>query len=106
MLIEKSFVDAIGSGQIKDWATIFLIAHEIGHLLHGDLITSAGNSPEREAEADEFAGAICYRFGATRDEIVQALGSVEVGRGGRVDDRVNFATRGWLRAQEESKQTK
>jgi Zn-dependent protease with chaperone function len=42
-----------------------LLAHEVGHHLNGHTIRKGGSTPELELQADEFAGFILHKLGAT-----------------------------------------
>lgn len=50
------------------WASISIMAHEIGHHLCGHTLDSIGSRPDKELEADAFSGFIMYKLGATLDQ--------------------------------------
>ena len=56
--------DRTGNG----WSGIAILAHEIGHHLEAHTISARGSNPTDELEADEFAGWVLRRLGATLDE--------------------------------------
>ena len=86
ILYDKAFMKLINS-RTNDWASLAILAHEVGHHINGhtlDLTMYAGGVVEakslavkrkQELEADEFAGFILARLGATSDE---ALAFTEV----------------------------
>ena len=55
------------------WPAIALIAHEVGHHLNGHTITKTGSKPSVELEADEFAGFVLNKLGASLDEAQQVI---------------------------------
>jgi len=79
ILYDKAFIQLINS-ITNDWASHAILAHEVGHHINGyalDITMYAGGVVEaaslevqrkQELEADEFAGFILGRLGATSDE--------------------------------------
>lgn len=62
------------------WAVMTLLAHEIGHHLNGHTIKKKGSSPSLELEADEFAGFIMAKLGATliqSQEVMKYIAKIE-----------------------------
>ena len=55
------------------WATMALLAHEVGHHLNGHTIRKGGSSPQVELEADQFAGFILHKLGATLQQSQQVM---------------------------------
>lgn len=55
------------------WASIFILAHEIGHHLSFNLISS--DPIQAELEADRFAATILFKMGADTAEVLQAIRS-------------------------------
>jgi hypothetical protein len=55
------------------WAVLALLAHEVGHHLNGHTIRKTGSRPELELEADEFAGFVLYKLGATLEQAQQVM---------------------------------
>jgi hypothetical protein len=55
------------------WVLTFILAHEIGHHLNGHTVHKGKHSPDIELEADEFAGFVLYKMGATLEESKTAL---------------------------------
>jgi len=60
-----SYITSLNKITKNKWAVMALLAHEVGHHLNGHTIRKGGSTPELELEADEFAGFILYRLGAT-----------------------------------------
>ena len=58
------------------YASLFIIAHEIGHHINGHTIRNNNNISERqraELEADYFAGFIMFKFGAKEKDIIDVI---------------------------------
>ena len=45
-----------------------LLAHEVGHHLNGHTIKRSGSKPALELEADEFAGFVLRKMGASLEQ--------------------------------------
>ena len=75
ILYDKDFMDSLDSGD--NWSNLFILAHEVGHHINGhslDILLYAAeavepetlaNKRQQELEADEFAGFILGKLGAT-----------------------------------------
>ena len=75
ILYDKDFMDSLDSGD--NWTNLFILAHEVGHHINGhslDLLLYVAeaiegetlvNQRKQELEADEFAGFILAKLGAT-----------------------------------------
>ena len=84
ILYDKEFMSLINS-RTNDWSSLFILAHEVGHHINGhslDLILYAGGviepsslveSRRQELEADEFAGFILSKLGASLAETQEAI---------------------------------
>src|SRR5688572_5003458 len=60
-----AYITSLNKITKNKWAVMALLAHEVGHHLNGHTIRKGGSTPELELEADEFAGFILHRLGAT-----------------------------------------
>lgn len=63
--VNPAYLSAV-SGNEEDWARILILSHEIAHLLLGHHMSVTTSSHIKELEADEFAGFILARCGASR----------------------------------------
>jgi hypothetical protein len=103
IIYNEIWMNKIDLASKDNWASIFILAHEIGHHLSTHKVDAVDNSsPQSELEADMFAGFIMYKLGATLSETQNALSSVsELGcithppRKVRIDT----ATAGWTNAK-------
>ncbi len=78
ILYDRDFMNSLDSG--NNWSNFFILAHEVGHHINGhsldlllyatDLIEaeSLSSSRKQELEADEFAGFILAKLGASFEE--------------------------------------
>ncbi len=55
------------------WASMSILAHEIGHHLSGHTITNKGSNPSDELEADKFSGFVLYKLGASLSQAKAAM---------------------------------
>jgi len=65
ILYNPAFITTINDLTKNKWAVMALLAHEVGHHLNGHTIRRGGSTPELELQADEFAGFILHKLGAT-----------------------------------------
>ncbi len=68
-----SFVQFVLHSTHDKWGLIFLLAHELGHHELGHTSKKIGSHPSVELEADEFAGALLHRLGATLSEAQEVM---------------------------------
>jgi tetratricopeptide (TPR) repeat protein len=83
ILYDKEFMNSVSSG--NNWSNLFILAHEVGHHINGhslDLVLYATEAVEsetlvsrrqQELEADEFAGFILGKLGASLQQTKQAV---------------------------------
>ena len=65
ILYNPTYITSLNNISKNKWAVMALLAHEIGHHLNGHTIRKGGSTPELELQADEFAGFILHKLGAT-----------------------------------------
>lgn len=102
ILYNPSFISWINNITKDKWATIALLAHEVGHHLNGHTIKKSGSKPALELEADEFAGFVLYKLGASLEqsqEVMKYIANAEASRThpGRAS-RMIAIEKGWSRA--------
>jgi hypothetical protein len=73
ILYNPKYLDWIANITRDKWAVMALIAHEVGHHLNGHTISKAGSKPAVELEADEFAGFVLSKLGASLDEAQEVM---------------------------------
>jgi|GEM_PF-1149455 len=73
ILYNAAYIDWLNKLTRDKWATMALLAHEVGHHLNGHTIRKGGSSPAVELEADEFAGFILQKLGATLEQSQEVM---------------------------------
>lgn len=67
------FISKLNVAAGNKWASVSVLAHEIGHHLNGHTITNKGSKPPLELEADEFSGFVLQKMGATLQQAQVAM---------------------------------
>ncbi len=79
-----------------------LLAHEVGHHLNGHTIHRGGSTPVLELEADEFAGFILYKLGATLKQSQNVIYYIAMEKASRThpskNSRLSAIEKGWNKA--------
>lgn len=65
---DKAFLESFQKRTNNRWFVFGVLAHEIGHHLNGHTLEGVGSRPNKEIEADEFAGFVMKKLGATLPE--------------------------------------
>ena len=73
ILYNPSFIAAMNKAAGTRWASVAVLAHEIGHHVHGHTLDGKGSLPAVELEADEFSGFVLRKMGASLLESQVAL---------------------------------
>jgi len=85
ILYDRAFMNSLTKGNNKYWSNMFILAHEVGHHINGhsldiilyskDVINPKSLSTRRkqELEADEFAGFVLAKLGATLKQTSKVL---------------------------------
>lgn len=78
IVYDKAFLDGISKSVKTNWSNTMILAHEIGHHLNGHTLNSGNkeNTRKEELEADEFAGFILGRMGATEAQAIAAMDGI------------------------------
>jgi hypothetical protein len=83
ILYNPGYINWINSVTKDKWAAIALVAHEVGHHLNGHTIRKSGSKPKLELEADEFAGFVLYKLGATlaqAQEVMKHIATIKASK--------------------------
>ena len=73
VLYNPKFVGSLNKSAGSSWASVSILAHEIGHHLNGHTLTNTGSRPDIELEADEFSGFILRKMGASLNDAQVAM---------------------------------
>jgi len=73
ILFNPDFVNQVNRVTQNKWASIFILAHEVGHHLEGHTLLDISSRPDIELEADQFAGFVLYKMGASLKQAQLAM---------------------------------
>jgi ribosomal protein S19 len=73
ILYNPAFVKQVNVATGNKWASIFILAHEVGHHLEGHTLMDISSRPSIELEADEFAGFALHKMGASLQQSQLAM---------------------------------
>ena len=73
ILYNPDYISWINNATNDKWAAIALMAHEVGHHLNGHTIRRSGSKPVLELEADEFAGFVLHKLGASLEQAQEVM---------------------------------
>jgi hypothetical protein len=102
ILYNSQFIRQIKNAVKTDWGGMSILAHEVGHHLNGHTLLGSGSTPPIELEADEFAGFVLRRLGATLTESQLAMRLISDVKASRThpgrSSRLASIEAGWKRA--------
>ena len=103
ILYNPEFVNKVNETTKDKWASIFILAHEVGHHLDGHTEAGLRSNPTIELEADQFAGFVLCKMGATLQQAQLAMYYISnlaasKTHPGRVD-RLAAIEKGWNNAR-------
>lgn len=102
ILYNPEFINWITKETKDKWAAIALLAHEVGHHLNGHTIRKSGSKPKLELEADEFAGFILYKLGASLQQSQEVMKYIAQTKASRThparNSRMLAIQKGWNKA--------
>ncbi len=103
IVYDNNFLEDLDAYTSTKWASISVLAHEIGHHYYDHVISSSGSVPPKEIEADAFSGYVLAKMGATLQQSIAAMQAIASDRASSSHpakaDRVTAITRGWNQAQ-------
>ena len=121
ILYDPDFMSML-SRNTSNWTNLFILAHEVGHHVNGhslDLLLYAGeivDAPElkkkrnQELEADEFAGFVLAKLGASLNQTTSSVSIVPneddtYSTHPKRDKRINSIKNGWNRGKPKNTKT-
>src|SRR5688572_4363280 len=103
IVYDNDFLEDIDAYTATKWASISVLAHEMGHHYHNHVVNSGGSTPPKELEADNFSGYVMAKLGATLQESVAAMRAIASDRASAShpakSDRLNAISKGWNAAE-------
>jgi hypothetical protein len=73
ILYNPSFINKLDNMANDNWASISVLAHEIGHHLLGHTMDGTGSQIPKELAADEFSGLVLHKMGASLEQAQLAM---------------------------------
>ena len=73
VLYNPNFINSLDRASGNRWASISVLAHEIGHHLEGHTDAGQGSHPTIELEADQFSGYALRKMGASLADAQSAM---------------------------------
>lgn len=99
IIYDNNFLEDIDSYSATKWASISVLAHEMGHHYYNHVVNATGSTPPKEIEADAFSGYVMHRLGANLNESLAAMNAIASDRASASHpakrDRLAAITRGW-----------
>lgn len=103
IVYDNNFLEDIDAYTSTKWASISVLAHEMGHHYYNHVVSNSGSTPPKEIEADAFSGYVMQRLGATLQQSVAAMQAIASDQASSSHpgkkDRVDAITRGWNSAK-------
>jgi hypothetical protein len=103
ILYNPAFVKKVNEVTKDKWASIFILAHEVGHHLDGHTEAGLRSCPAIELEADQFAGFALCKMGATLQQSQLAMYYISNMASSKTHpgrpDRLAAIEKGWNKAQ-------
>jgi hypothetical protein len=103
IIYDNEFLEDIDAHTSTKWASISILAHEMGHHYYNHVVSSSGSTPPKEIEADSFSGFVMAKLGASLNESIAAISTIATDRASSTHpakkDRVAAITKGWNAAK-------
>lgn len=105
ILYNPSFIGAMNKAAKTPWASVAVLAHEVGHHLSGHTLDGKGSLPAIELEADEFSGYVLRKMGASLSEAQLAMKIIANAKATQThpgrNDRLLAIASGWNHADDQ-----
>jgi hypothetical protein len=103
IVYDNNFLEDIDSYAKTKWASISIMAHEMGHHYYDHVVSGKGSNVPSEIEADAFSGYMMQKEGATLEQALAAMKAIGTERETATHpakaDRLTAITRGWNAAK-------
>jgi hypothetical protein len=103
IVYDNNFLEDIDAYSKTKWASISIMAHEMGHHYYNHVVSGQGSTVPSEIEADAFSGYIMQKEGATLEQALAAMKAIgtekETATHPAKADRLTAITRGWNAAK-------
>ena len=102
IIYDNNFLENLDNYAGTQWASISVLAHEMGHHYRNHVIDAGGSTPAKEIEADIFSGYVMAKIGATLNEAKAAMNKIASPKASASHpakaDRLNAIEKGWTYA--------
>jgi hypothetical protein len=109
IVYDNRFLERLDSYAGTKWASISVLAHEMGHHYYNHVLNGTGSTPATELEADFFSGFVMAKLGAGLQEAEAAMSKIASSQASSSHpakaDRLNAIARGWNSANNGNNQT-
>jgi hypothetical protein len=99
IIYDNDFLEDIDAYTSTKWASVSVLAHEMGHHYYNHVVSRSGSTPPKEIEADAFSGFVMAKLGATLPQSIAAMQAIASDRASAShpakQDRLNAITQGW-----------
>lgn len=99
IVYDNDFLENLDGYAGTKWASISVLAHEMGHHYRNHVVSGSGSTPPKEIEADYFSGYVMAKLGATLAEARAAMDQIASPRASSSHpakaDRLNAIAKGW-----------
>jgi Peptidase family M48 len=109
IIYDNDFLENLDTYAATKWASISVLAHEMGHHYYNHVVSGKGSTIPTEIEADAFSGYMMNKLGGTLAQSVAAMKTIATDRASSTHpakaDRIASITKGWNMAMNETKNT-
>lgn len=99
IVYDNNFLENLDAYASTRWASISVLAHEMGHHYRNHVVDQQGSTPPKELEADYFSGFVMAKLGASLAEARAAMEKIASTRGSASHparaDRLAAIAQGW-----------
>jgi len=103
IVYDNNFLENLDNYARTKWASISVLAHEMGHHYRNHVVDRRGSTPPKEIEADYFSGYVMAKLGATLNEAKAGMEQIASPRASASHpakaDRLNSIAKGWAYAK-------
>lgn len=103
IIYDNDFLENLDNYAGTKWASISVLAHEMGHHYKNHVISQGGSTPPKEIEADYFSGYVMAKLGASLNEARAAMQKIASTKASSTHpgkaDRLNAIAEGWNYAE-------
>ena len=103
IVYDNNFLEDIDEYAKTKWASVSIMAHEMGHHFYNHVVSNQGSTVPSEIEADAFSGYMLQKEGATLMQALAAMNAIGTDKQTQThpakNDRLNAISRGYNAAK-------